>query len=112
MTTITFDLLFTIAACASLLVLWLASAAVLPWHQEELDEVEQDLGQLLPLQLLQVHDADDRSGREGQIQTGRGPFGPQRDGALPSFAQLLVQEHGHRVPRRPPVGRVLLGVGR
>lgn len=38
-----FELLFTIASCASLLVLLLASAAILPWNEQELDEVEQSL---------------------------------------------------------------------
>ena len=40
---LTLDLLFTIAACSCLLVLWLASAAVLPWTESELEEVYQQL---------------------------------------------------------------------
>jgi hypothetical protein len=35
------ELLFTAAACASLVILFLASAAVLPWSESELEEVEQ-----------------------------------------------------------------------
>ena len=34
------DLLFTIAASLSLLVLFITAALVLPWTEEELDEVE------------------------------------------------------------------------
>ena len=36
----TIDLLFTIAASLSLLVLFITAALVLPWTEEELDEVE------------------------------------------------------------------------
>ena len=36
----TIDLLFTIAASLSLLVLFVTAALVLPWTEEELDEVE------------------------------------------------------------------------
>ena len=36
----TIDLLFTIAASLSLLVLFVTAALVLPWTDEELDEVE------------------------------------------------------------------------
>jgi len=38
-----FELLFTIASCGSLLVLLAASAAILPWTEQELDEVEHSL---------------------------------------------------------------------
>jgi hypothetical protein len=36
----TTDLLFTIAASLSLIVLFVSAALVLPWTEEELDEVE------------------------------------------------------------------------
>ncbi|MEC7242762.1 MAG: hypothetical protein VXW32_16130 [Myxococcota bacterium] len=39
----TIDLLFTIAASLSLLVLFITAALVLPWTEEELDEVESAL---------------------------------------------------------------------
>ncbi|MEE2752285.1 MAG: hypothetical protein VX519_12705 [Myxococcota bacterium] len=38
-----FELLFTVASCGALLVLLLASAAILPWTEQELDEVEHGL---------------------------------------------------------------------
>ena len=41
------DLLFTIAASLSLLVLFLTAAFVLPWTEEELDEVEVALRHLV-----------------------------------------------------------------
>ena len=62
---LTLDLLFTIAACSCLLVLWLASAAVLPWTESELEEVESELAALLPLHLFQVN--DERSAR-GEVR--------------------------------------------
>ena len=39
----TIDLLFTIAASLSLLVLFVTAVLVLPWTEEELDEVESAL---------------------------------------------------------------------
>ncbi len=42
-----FELLFTITACAALLVLFMASVAVLPWTEQELDEVELSLRALV-----------------------------------------------------------------
>lgn len=109
---LTFDLLFTIAAGASLLVLWLASAAVLPWEESELDQVEQELAGLLPLELFKLDDAFDPSAGELQVQASRSQARTKRQGALASVTQLFVQEDGHRVPRRAAVGRVLLGIGR
>ena len=60
----TIDLLFTIAASLSLLVLFVTAALVLPWTDDELDEVEAALrhisgrrssalvgGELRPIQL-------------------------------------------------------------
>ena len=44
--TLTMDLLFTLAAGFSLVGLWIASAAVLPWTEAELDEVDADLRDL------------------------------------------------------------------
>ncbi len=44
---LTVDLLFTLAACFSLLILWAASAVVLPWTEAELDEVQDDLEKLV-----------------------------------------------------------------
>jgi len=41
--TLTMDLLFTLAAGFSLVGLWVASAAILPWTDAELDEVDADL---------------------------------------------------------------------
>jgi len=38
-----FELLFTIVSCVSLFVLLLASAAILPWTEDELDEVERSI---------------------------------------------------------------------
>ena len=35
------ELLFTVAASTSLVVLFLGAAAVLPWTEQELDEVEE-----------------------------------------------------------------------
>ena len=109
---LTFDLLFTIAAGASLLVLWLASAAVLPWEESELDEVEQELAALLPLELFKLDDAFDPSAGELQVQASRGQTRPQGQGALAGLAKLFVQEDGHRVPGGAAEGRVLLGIGR
>jgi hypothetical protein len=49
---LTVDLLFTLAASFSLLILWAASAAILPWTEAELDQVQDDLrviaGHLVP----------------------------------------------------------------
>ncbi len=41
------ELLFTIAACLSLGMLLVAAAAVLPWREEELDEVGVSFGALV-----------------------------------------------------------------
>jgi hypothetical protein len=41
-----FELLFTMAACMSLGMLFVAAVAVLPWHEDELDEVTESLSQL------------------------------------------------------------------
>ncbi|GEM_PF-3441534 len=46
MSTPLMDLLFTTAACMSLGMLLVAAAAVLPWREEELDEVSDALGRL------------------------------------------------------------------
>jgi hypothetical protein len=43
------ELFFTAAACASLVILFLASAAVLPWTESELEEVEQGVLRLAEL---------------------------------------------------------------
>ncbi len=43
MSTALFDLMFTTAACLSLGMLFVAAAAVLPWREEELDEVSDAL---------------------------------------------------------------------
>ena len=45
------ELLFTAAACASLVILFLASAAVLPWTEPELEEVEQGVLRLTEMAL-------------------------------------------------------------
>ncbi len=45
------ELLFTAAACASLVILFLASAAVLPWTETELEEVEQGVRRLAEIAL-------------------------------------------------------------
>ncbi len=44
MDTALIELLFTIAACLSLGMITVAAAAVLPWREEELDEVGRSLG--------------------------------------------------------------------
>ena len=45
--TLTIDLLFTIAASFALVAMWIASAAILPWTESELDEVEADADRLV-----------------------------------------------------------------
>lgn len=45
--TLTMDLLFTITAGFALVAMWVASAAILPWTEAELDEVEADAGRLI-----------------------------------------------------------------
>ncbi|MCP4808250.1 MAG: hypothetical protein GY913_27960 [Proteobacteria bacterium] len=45
--TLTMDLLFTIAASFSLVAMWVASAAILPWTEAELDEVDADANRLI-----------------------------------------------------------------
>ncbi|HJN76875.1 MAG TPA: hypothetical protein QGF58_23305 [Myxococcota bacterium] len=40
---LTMDLLFTIAASSALVGLWVATTAVLPWTDAELEEVDGDL---------------------------------------------------------------------
>ncbi len=42
MTSMTIDLLFTVAASVSLFALLFASAFVLPWHEDEFAEVDRD----------------------------------------------------------------------
>lgn len=44
--TLTMDLLFTITASFALVAMWFASAAILPWTESELDEVEADVDRL------------------------------------------------------------------
>jgi|GEM_PF-3732165 len=46
MTSMTFDLFFTVAASASLFSLLIASAFVLPWSEDEFSEVERDWAEL------------------------------------------------------------------
>jgi hypothetical protein len=46
MSTALIDFMFTTAACMSLGMLFVAAVAVLPWREEELDEVSDALGQL------------------------------------------------------------------
>lgn len=43
----TSDLLFTIAASFSLIVLFVSAALILPWTEEELDEVESAFGYIV-----------------------------------------------------------------
>jgi len=109
---LTLDLLFTIAACSSLLVLWLASAAVLPWTESELEEVEAELVRLLPLHLFKVHDALDSPAANLCIDTCGGQGWTQRDRRFQRVGEFLVQEQGQGVAGGSSVGRVLLRVGR
>ena len=48
MTSMTIDLLFTVAASISLFALLFASAFVLPWHEDEFAEVDRDWAALWP----------------------------------------------------------------
>ena len=41
------ELVFTFSACFSLLSLWVAGALVLPWTEQEMDEVEEELERMI-----------------------------------------------------------------
>ena len=75
----TIDLLFTIAASLSLLVLFVTAALVLPWTEEELDEVESALRHI--------------SGRRSTAIAGGKPGPAKLSGAL------LSRASGTRVER-------------
>lgn len=46
---VTVDLLLTVWACACLVGLWMAAAAVLPWTSEEFEELDASLAELREL---------------------------------------------------------------